>query len=360
VSTFGERLERWNILRGAFTGGIFHACGCPAAKDAPMKTAAISRRAFIATTALTLALPALAQEYPNRPIRLIIPYAAGGSVTAIVRTIGERIAKSLGQPVVVENRGGAGGNIGSAEVARAAPDGYTLLLGTISTHAINPSLYRHLAFDALKDFTPVTLLGMLPNVLVVNANAPYHTVSELVAYAKAHPGKLSFASPSVGTTAHLSGEQLKAAAGIDMVHVPYKGGAPALTDLIGGNVQLMFSDIGTARQHIRTGRLRALAVSSAERSPLLPEVPTMAEAGWRDIELAGWNGIFAPARTPAPIVERLNREIVAALNTKEVRDILVEQGLQPQGMSPSEFAAFVRQQNTKLGALVKATGATVD
>jgi tripartite-type tricarboxylate transporter receptor subunit TctC len=295
----------------------------------------------------SLALPAAAQDYPSKPIRLVIPFAAGGSVSAIVRAVAERASQGLGQPIVVDNRGGGGGNIGAAEVARAAPDGYTIGLGTISTHAINPSLYKAMQFDAVKDFAPITLFGILPNALTVNASAPYKTVAELVAWGKANPGKLNYASPSAGTTAHLSGEQLKQATGIDMQHIPYKGGAPAVTDLIAGNVQLMFADIGTALPHIRSGRLRALAV-------------TRAEAGIRDFELSGWMGLFAPAKTPPAVVARLNREFVAALNAKDVRDQISELSLQPQPMTPAQFASFVQAENLKWARLVKASGATAE
>lgn len=322
----------------------------------------LDRRRWLAAALLAGALPpAFAQQdYPFRPIRLVIPFAAGGSVSAIARLVADRAAQGLGQPIVVDNRGGGGGNIGSAEVARAAPDGYTIGLGTISTHAINPSLYRNMQFDALQDFAPITLLGLLPNALTVNASAPYRTVAELVAWGKANPGRLNYASPSVGTTAHLSGEQFKAVTGIDMQHIAYKGGAPAVTDLIGGNVQLMFADIGTALPHLRSGRLRALAVTSAEHSPLLPGVPTMAEAGIRDFELSGWMGLFAPAKTPPAIVARLNREIVAALNAPDIRQQLADLSLQPRPMTPEQFATFVRAENTKWAGLVKASGATAE
>jgi len=321
----------------------------------------LARWLAVGLAALVAAVgPAQAQQYPERPIRLVIPYAAGGSVSAIVRLVAERASRGLGQPIVVDNRGGAGGNIGSAEVARAAPDGYTILLGTISTHAINPYLYKSVPFDALKDFAPITLLGMLPNVLTVNADAPYKTVPELIDYGRRNPGKLNFASPSTGTTAHLSGEQFKRVTGIEMQHIPYKGAAAALTDLLAGNVQLMFADIGTALPHIRSGRLRALAVTSAQHSPLLPGVITMAEAGVPDFDLSGWMGLFAPAGTPPAIVARLNKEFVAALNTPEVADGLSALSLQPSPMAPAQFAAFVRTENAKWSRLVKDSGATAE
>lgn len=320
------------------------------------------RRLLLAGSALGLASPlAFAQQdYPNKPIRLIVPYSGGGGVTNIARMVSEKAAAALGQPIVVENKGGAGGNIGSAEVAKAAPDGYTLLLGTVSTHVINSSLYKTLPFDPQKDFAPITLFGLLPSVLVVSSNAPYKTMAELVEFGKRNPGKLNFASPSVGTSAHLIGEQMKVSLGLEMQHIPYKGGAVAMADLIAGNVQMMFADIGSARPHILSGRLRPLGVTSPQRFATLPEVPTMAELGFPAFELSGWMGIYAPARTPAPIVARLNREFVAALGAKDVHDFVIEQSLFPMPMTPPQFTAFMQREGTKWPAIVKASGATAE
>jgi tripartite-type tricarboxylate transporter receptor subunit TctC len=304
--------------------------------------------------------PAIAQEYPSKPVKIVVPFPAGGSVDAVARILAQKLSAKLGKQFVVENRPGAGGNIGSDFVAKAPRDGYTLLLAGVSSHAINPSLYPQLSYDPVKDFTPICLVYSLPNVLVVNPSVPARSVQELVTLAKAKPGNLTFASSGNGTTLHLSGELFKRMAGIDMVHVPYKGNAPAVTDLLGGQVNLMFDNVNNSLPHIKAGKLRALAVTGAARSKVLPDIPTLAESGFRGFNILSWGGIFGPANVPKTVVDRLNTEINSALRDKQVHDLLVSDGIEVQGDTPAEFQAFLQSEIARWSKLVKDSGARLD
>jgi len=313
--------------------------------------------------AASLAAPFGAQAadaYPSKTITLIVPFAAGGTTDILARVIGQALNKELGQTVIIDNRAGAGGNIGAQLAARAAPDGYTLFMGTVGTHAINQSLYRKLPFDPIKDFAPLTRVAMVPNLLVANPTKPYKNVKELIAYAKAHPGKVNFGSSGSGSSIHLSGALFNTMAGVDMVHVPYKGSAPAVSDLLGGQIDIMFDNMPSAIQHVRSGKLRALAVTTAKRSPELPNVPTIAEAGVPGYEATSWFGMFAPANTPAPIVARLNTALVKVLAQPDVKKKLAEQGAEPYSEKPEQFAEFIRKETAKWGKVVKDSGASVD
>ena len=270
-----------------------------------------------------------AQAWPAKPIKYVVPFAAGGTTDILARTISEKLSVALGQPVVVENKPGAGGGLGAAEVAKAAPDGYTIMGGTISTHAINATLYKSLPYDPVKDFAAITLIARVPNMLVINNDIPAKDVAELIALMKANPGKWSFASSGNGTSQHLSGELFKGMAGVDMQHIPYKGSPPALTDVMGGQVNMTFDNITTAWPLAKGGKLRALAVTTAKRSPVSPEVPTLAESGLPGYEIGSWQGVFAPAGTPPDIVKRLNTEIVKIINSPDVQKKLLELGAEP-------------------------------
>ncbi len=304
--------------------------------------------------------PIQAQGYPSKPIRLVVPFPPGGPLDLAGRAIGDHLARAWGQPVLVENKPGAGGNIGADLVAKSAPDGYTLVMGALSTHAVNPHLYAKMPYDALKDFAPVTLVAVTPNVLVVNASMQASSVKDLIALAKASPGKLSFASGSNGSAGHLAGELFKTLAGIDIVHVPYKGGAPAMQDLLGGQVQFMFDNLANAMAQIKAGKLKPLAVTTAKRSPLAPELPTMAEAGVAGFDISTWYGIMAPAGTPPDVVRKLNAEIVKFLASDDMREKLKAQGAEPAPMSPEQFDAFIRSEWRKHAKIVKDSGAKVD
>lgn len=315
------------------------------------------RSSALLAAALLLPAAAAAQGYPTKPIRFIAPFAAGGALDTLTRTIATRMQDAWGQPVVVENRTGAGGNIGADLVAKAAPDGYTLVMGTIATHAINVSLYDRMPYDAVKDFAPVTLAARINNSLSLNPAVPAKNVAELIAYAKANPGKLTFGSAGSGTSQHLAGELFKTMAGVDMQHVPYKGGALAMVDLLGGQISMTFGDIPTALPHIRSGKLRSIAVTGATRSPLLPEVPTIAEQGLPGFDVTAWFGVFTTAGTPRPVVDRLNAEIVRILDLPDVREKLNAIGMEPATSTPAEFAAFVQSEIAKWAPIVKASGA---
>jgi tripartite-type tricarboxylate transporter receptor subunit TctC len=314
-------------------------------------------RAFLFAAGLAVAGAAGAQAYPTKPIRFIAPFAAGGALDTLTRTIAGRMQESWGQPVVVENRTGAGGNIGADLVAKAAPDGYTLVMGTIATHAINVSLYERMPYDAVKDFAPVTIAASINNSLSVHPSVPAKNVAELIAYAKANPGRLTFGSAGSGTSQHLAGELFRTMAGVDMVHIPYKGGAPAMVDLLAGQISMTFGDIPTALPHIRAGKLRSLAVTGAKRSPLLPDVPTIAEQGLAGFDVTAWFGVFTTAGTPRPVVNQLNAEIVRILNLPDVREKLMGIGMAPVTNSPDAFAAYVQSEIAKWARVVKASGA---
>lgn len=309
--------------------------------------------------ALTAAL-AHAQAWPSKPIRYIVPFAPGGTTDILARTVGDKLAIALGQPVVIENKPGAGGGVGAEITAKSAPDGYTIMGGTISTHAINASLYKSLPYDPVRDFAPIVLIARVPNMLVVHPDIPAKNVSELIALLRANPGKYTFASAGNGTSQHLSGELFKSMAGAEMQHVPYKGSPPALQDVMGGQVSMTFDNITTAWPLAKGGKLRALAVTTAKRSAVAPDVPTLAEAGLPGFEVGSWQGVFAPAGTPPEIVKRLNAEIVKILNTPDVRDKLAALGAEVVGNSPEEFATMVKAEVAKWADVVKKSGARVD
>ena len=315
------------------------------------------------TLALLLAAVATgagAQGYPNKPIRIVVPFPAGGATDILARAAAQKLTEAWGQPVLVDNRPGAGGNIGSELVARAAPDGYTLEMGTVGTHAINASLYAKMPYDHVKDFAPVILVASVPNVLVVNPAVPVNSVQELIAYARANPGKLNFASSGSGTSIHLSGELFKVMAGVQMTHIPYKGSAPALQDLIAGQVQLMFDNLPPSLPQIKGGKLRALAVTSTARAPALPDVPTVAEAGLPGFEASSWFGILAPAGTPPEIIAKLNAEIAKWLASPEAREKMLALGANAAGGAPEDFAKHIAAETAKWQKVVKASGAKVD
>ncbi len=317
---------------------------------------------FFAALALTFACAvASAQTYPAKPIRLVVPYPPGGPLDIMARAIGQKLTEAWNQPVLVDNRAGAGGNIGADLVAKSAPDGYTLLMGAVATHAINPTLYSKIPYDPVKDFAPVALVAQVPNILVVNPAVPATTVRELIDLARAKPGYLNFGSGSTGSTGHLAGELFKAMAGVQMVHIPYKGAAPAMADLLAGQVQLMFDNLANSLPNVKAGRLRALAVTTLARSPAMPDLPTIAESGLPGFDLTTWFGLMAPAGTPPEIVARLNAEIVRALNAKDMRERLQKMGAEPLAVNtPEHFAAFIRAEAEKYAKVVKDSGAKVD
>jgi tripartite-type tricarboxylate transporter receptor subunit TctC len=313
--------------------------------------------------ALALALMLFGQAHaqtawPAKPIKMIVGFAAGGSTDVTARIIAQSLTERLGQPVVVENRGGAGGNIGADAVAKADPDGYTLLMATSSTFAANPNLYKSLPFDVRNDFAPITVTAFIPNLLVVNPSVPANNVADFIAYLKANPEKLNFASAGNGTSQHLSGELFNSLAGVRMTHIAYRGGAPAVSDLLGGQVQVIFAPLVEVIQQVRAEKLKALGITTAKRSPLLPEVPTIMEA-LPGYEVALWNGLLAPAKTPPEIIDRINRATIDALRSPEVKAKLAEQGSEPVGNTPAEFKAFIESELVKWRKLVEISGATV-
>jgi tripartite-type tricarboxylate transporter receptor subunit TctC len=303
---------------------------------------------------------AQAQGYPAKPIRFVVPYPPGGPLDVIARLLGAKVAESVHQPVIVDNKPGAGGNIGADAVAKSPPDGYTILMGAVATHAINPTLYANIPYDAARDFIAVTQVASTPNVLVVNPSVPASNVKEFIAYAKANPGKLNFGSGSSGSAGHLAGELFKSMAGLDMVHVPYKGAAPAMQDLVGGQIQLMFDNLASSLTQVRAGRIRALAVTTARRSALAPDLPTIAESGLPGFDISTWFGIFTPAGTPRDIVEKLHAEFTRALADRAVRDRMLALGAEPVGNTPAEFAAYIRAEADKYARVIKASGAKAD
>jgi tripartite-type tricarboxylate transporter receptor subunit TctC len=305
--------------------------------------------------------PASAQEkWPAKAITYVVPFPTGGTTDTLARLIGQRLGAALGTTIVVDNKPGAGGNIGSEFVARAAPDGYTILGGTISSHAINVSLYSKLGYDPVKSFAPITLIGSNPNVLVVPASSPFKSVADVLAAAREKPGSIAFASAGNGTSQHLSGELFKSLAKVDLIHIPYKGSAPAIQDVMSGQVPMMFDTSVVAGPHIQSGKLRALAVTSGKRAPAFPNVPTVAEAGVPGYELVSWQAIFAPAGTPQPIVDRLYTEIAKILKSPEMQERLANLGMEASGMSPAEFAAFQRSEIEKWARVVKAANVKID
>ena len=298
--------------------------------------------------------------YPDRPVRWIVPFAPSGPTDLMSRAVAEKLSQRLGQQFVVDNRSGAGGNIGAEVVSKSAPDGYTLLIGHVGTHAINVTLYPKVGFDPVRDFTPITLIATLPLALVIHPAVPAKDVKELIAYAKAHPGQLNFASAGNGGPTHLTGELLKTSALIDIVHVPYKGNAAALLDLVAGRVQMMFSNMLTSMPQVRAGKLRAIGISSAKRSPQAPDLPTIAESGLPGFSAVPWYGVLGPAGLPRDIVNKLNSEIMRALAQTDMQERFVAQGIDLQSSSPEQFGALIKSEVVKWRKVVREAGAKVD
>jgi tripartite-type tricarboxylate transporter receptor subunit TctC len=317
-------------------------------------------RQLFATVLLCAAALAHAQPYPARPIHLIVPFPPGGGNDTVARAIAQQVGPDLGQPVVIDNRPGAGGSVGAELAAKAPPDGYTLFLAGVGSHVVNPNLHARLPYDPVRDFTPITLLATAPSVLVVNPAVPARTVAEFTAYARAHPGKLNYASNGNGSAAQLAAAMYESMANVRMVHVPYKGIAPALTDLLSGEVQLMFGTVVALVPHIQAGKLRALAVTSRSRSALLPDVPTLAESGVPEYEAGSWYGVMAPAGTPREIVERLHDAIVRALREPEVAKRLAAEGAIVIGSTPEEFGAHLKTELARVGKVVRAAGIRIE
>ncbi len=300
----------------------------------------------------------LAQDYPTRPIRFVVPFPASGGGDIIIRALSQRLSERLGQAVVVDNRSGAGGNLGTEIVARAAADGYTLVMANVSPMAINTSIYTKLPYNPLTDFTPISLVASFPNILVVHPSLPATSVKELIAFARARPGQLTYASSGAGSTTHLSAAFFKSQAKLELTHVPYKGGGQVLIDLIAGHVSMYFSSVPGALPHVRAKRLRGLGVTSLTRSSAAPETPTLAESGFPGFEAATWIGAAAPAGLARPIVNRLNSEIVDIMRTPDMRERLVSQGAEPQTTTPEQFATYIKSEITKWAKIVRDTGIT--
>lgn len=313
------------------------------------------------TAALALATPAAhAETFPSKPITLVVPFAAGGTTDILGRILADGLGKKLGQPIIVDNRGGAGGNIGAALVAQAKPDGYTVLLGYNGTNTINPWIYKQLSWDSVKSFDPLSTVARVNNVVVVNANLPIKTLPELVAYAKANPGKLNYGSAGAGSIFHLAGEMLEQQTGVSLTHIPYKGAAPAIIDLLAGQVQVMFSTIPAVLPHIKSGKLRAIAVTGAHRSPLFPELPTAVESGYPALVVDSWFAVFAPKGTPAAIQTQLNTAIKAVLSDAATLRKMEEQGAQPGASTPAELARLVTSDLKMWQTIVRAAKVTLE
>jgi len=308
---------------------------------------------LLSALALSASVAVMAQDYPNRPIKLIVPYPPAGGTDIVARVLTEPLSVVLGQPIIIDNRGGAAGNVGTDLAAKAPPDGYTLLF-TLSSHTINPKLYDKLPFDVERDFVPISLAAMIPQILVVNPSVPVTNVKELIAYAKANPGKLNYASVGTGSPGHIAGELFKLKTGVDMVHIPYKGGGPAVVDTIGGQVQLLFVSMPAALQHVKAGKLRALGVTSAARSIAAPDIPTIAESGVADYVVDSWYGVLAPAKTPAAILAKLNGAFVKVLESKEVRDKLLAQGAEAAPSTPADFDKLIKEELQKWEYVIRA------
>ncbi len=314
---------------------------------------------LVAAVAACVAFGALAQGYPAKPVKMIVPYPPGGPTDIVARVVAQKLSEQTGQQFVVDNRAGAGGNIGAEAVARSPADGYTLLVAT-TAHAINRTLFKQMSYDLMKDFVPVSQLTAGPLVIVANPALPAKNVGELIALAKAKPGELTFASSGPGQSTHLAAELFDTMAGIKMTHVPYKGSAPALTDTMGGQVSLFFDTMLSAMPHVRSGKLKAIAVTSAARSPAAPDIPTVAESGLPGYEAIAWNGVLAPAGTPKEIVAKLNAELRKALESPEIRERFAAQGFAAAWRSPEQYAVFLNAEVDKWGKVVKVSGATVD
>ncbi|MEK6244350.1 MAG: tripartite tricarboxylate transporter substrate binding protein [Pseudomonadota bacterium] len=312
--------------------------------------------AALCAVATLHAAGAAAQAWPVKPIRLMVPFPPGGSTDIVARIVAQKLSDRLGQPIVIENRGGAGGTIGTAVIAKSAPDGYNLTVASTSTHVVAPGVYTKLEYDPVKDFAPVGLMAVSPYLLVVNPALPAKSLQELVALAKKQPGKLNYASAGVGSTTHLAMEMLKSVSRTFMLHIPYNGNGPAGTALIGGQVEVLFGSLPALLPHAKSGRARALAVGTPKRSPSLPEVPTVAESGYPGFDASLWLAIMAPAGTPQPILERLNKEIVALISASDTREALDKAGAEPLTSTPAELAAMIRDGVTKYAQIIKTAG----
>ena len=317
---------------------------------------------ILGLVAAALAICALdaAAQYPNKPIKMIVPFPPAGSTDLSARAVAGKLQERLGQPIVIENKPGAGGNIGGEQAAKSPPDGYTLFVGTVGTNAINSSIYSKMPFDHQKDFAPVILLSKTPNVLVVNPALPVNSVQDVIRLAKAKPNELTFASSGVGTSIHMSGELFKAMAGVQMTHVPYKGSGPMLIDLISGQVNMAFDNLSATIQHIKSGKLKPIATTGSVRAPTLPDLPTVQEAGLAGYDSTSWNAIFVPAGTPKPVIDRLNKELDAILQSPETKKFFSDQGAEAGGGSPEQLANFVKSETAKWAKVVKESGAKAD
>ena len=330
--------------------------------ETALRTTHISRRLCAAAIAsLVMSLPgiAAAQAFPSKPIRFIVPFAAGGTSDTVTRLIGKELTEIWKVPVVVDNRPGAGGNVGSEMVAHSAPDGYTILMGTVATHGINASLYAKMPYDPVKDFEPVSLVASTPSVLMVHPSVPVKSVADLVSYAKANPGKLNYGSSGNGSSHHLAGQMFTSMAGVNMVHVPYKGTAAAITDLLAGQIQLTFDTLPSAMPHVKAGKLKPLAVTSAQRYPALPNLPTVADT-LPGYEIGSWYGVLAPAGTPREVVKKLSDDIAAVVRRPDMQEKLLAQGAKPVGGTSEQFAAHIQSELKKWSTVVKESGARVD
>jgi len=327
-----------------------------------MGFARIFRHIFLIGPLLGLPLvigTAQAQNWPTKPVTLIVPFAPGGTTDIVGRIIAQQLTEKLGQTFVVENIGGAGGTLGATNAARAAPDGYTVFMATVA-HTMAPGIYKRLAYDFEKDFDPITVVATVPNILIVNPNLPVHNVAELIAYLKANPGKVSYGSAGVGSTEHMSAELFKSLSGTEMVHVPYRGGAPMLADLVAGNIQMAIETSGAATPFVKAGSVRALAVSPAKRSPLFPELPTLAESGLKGYDVATWYGFLVPKGTPEPIRTKLYNTTAEILRSPEIVKKLADFGAEPGGEPPAQFAAFIKEETDKWVGLAKKAGISAE
>jgi len=326
-----------------------------------IRTSPISRAlaAIVATAALLPGLAA-AQAYPNKPIKLIVPFAAGGTTDIVARVVGERLGRELGQPIIIENRGGAGGAIGAAEVARAAPDGYTLGMATVSTMAVNPATSLKLPYNNLTDFVPITNIAATPNVLVVHPSLPVKDAKEFVELLKKNPGKYSFASSGAKGIGHMMGEVFQLVTGTEMIHIPYKGAGPAVIDVLGGTVPIMFDNLPSSKANIDAGKFKLLAVMAPQRVPGYPNVPTMAELGWGDVNDRAWYGLLAPAKTPKEIVDKVYAAAIKAINAPDIKERLIAAGADPVGNTQAEFAAQIKAEYERAKTAVAKRGIKLD
>lgn len=300
-----------------------------------------------------------ADAYPDKPLTMIVPFSAGGTTDILARIVGQALGQELGQTIIIDNKPGAGGNIGAQQASRAKADGYTLFMGTVGTHAINQALYKKLPYDPAKDFAPLSRVANVPNLLVAHPSRPYKTVQEMIAYAKKHPGEVTYGSPGSGASPHVSGALFQSMTGAELTHVPYKGSAPAISDLLGNQIAVMFDNMPSAIQHVRSGKLRPIAVTTAKRSPELPDVPTIAEAGVPGYEATSWFGLWAVAGTPAPILTKLQTALTKVLKDPAVAKKIADQGGEVVIETPAQFDAFIKSEAAKWGKVVKESGAEV-